>query len=123
MCAPEAVYARIRQEAEVQPFWRGWQLGSWKLALAAGLGTAAVLIGVYSFDQQPVDEEAQAAVKSAALSRPRTAPAARTASRTARRSGMRLPVDGWVRRMTVTPRAVSRGIASIRRGPTSASDE
>lgn len=62
----EAVYARIRRDAEHQPFWRRFLFGSWKPALAAGLTAAAVLIGVYTFDQNPVDEPAQVAVKSAA---------------------------------------------------------
>ncbi len=62
----EAVYARIRHDAEAQPFWRRLLFASWKPALAAALTAAAVLIGVYSFEQQPVHERSQVAVKSAA---------------------------------------------------------
>ena len=62
----EAVYARIRQDAEAQPLWRSLLFGSWKPALAAGVAAAAVLLGVFLFDQQPVGEPAQVAVKSAA---------------------------------------------------------
>jgi anti-sigma-K factor RskA len=62
----EAVYARIRQDAENQPFWRRLLFGSWKPALAAGLAAAAVLLGVFLFDRQPLGEPAQVAVKSAA---------------------------------------------------------
>ena len=62
----EAVYARIREDAEVQPSWRRLLFGSWKPALAARLAAAAVLLGVFLFDQQPVDEPAHFAVKSAA---------------------------------------------------------
>jgi len=60
----EAVYARIRRDGE--PFWCRFLFASWKPALGAGLAAAAVLIGVFAFDQQPVDEPAQVAVKSAA---------------------------------------------------------
>ena len=60
----EAVYARIRRDAE--PFWRRFLFASWKPSLVAGLTAAAVLIGVLAFDQQPVEEPAQVAVKSAA---------------------------------------------------------
>lgn len=59
-----AVYARIRRAGE--PFWRRFLFVSWKPALAAGLTAAAVLIGVFGFDRQAVDEPAQIAVKSAA---------------------------------------------------------
>ena len=62
----EAVYARIRHDAEARPFWRRLLFGSWKPAFAAGLAAAAVFLGVYGFDQQPVDEAAQVAAKSAA---------------------------------------------------------
>lgn len=61
----EAVYARIRQDAAAQPLWRSLLFGSWKPTLAAGVA-AAVLLGIFLFDQQPVDEPAQVAVKSAA---------------------------------------------------------
>lgn len=62
----EAVYARIRQDAEAQPRWRGLLFGSWKPALAAGLAAAAVVLGVYVFNREPAAEPAQVAVKSAA---------------------------------------------------------
>lgn len=62
----EAVYARIRRDAETPPFWRRLLFGSWKPALAAGLAAAAVLIGVYVSGQQPVEAPAEVAAKSAA---------------------------------------------------------
>jgi ferric-dicitrate binding protein FerR (iron transport regulator) len=62
----EAVYARIRRDAEAGPIWRRFLFASWKPSLAAAVAAAAVLIGVSAWDRQPVEQPAQVAVKSAA---------------------------------------------------------
>lgn len=61
----QAVYARIKQDAEAQPFWHKLLFASWKPALAAGLAAAALLLGTLVFDFESTQEPTQVAVKSA----------------------------------------------------------
>ncbi len=49
----QALYARIRQDAEAQPFWRKFFFASWKPALVAGLTAAVLLVGTLVFDFEP----------------------------------------------------------------------
>jgi ferric-dicitrate binding protein FerR (iron transport regulator) len=61
----QAVYARIKQDAEARSFWHQLLFASWKPALTAGLAAAALLLGTLVFDFESTQEPTQVAVKSA----------------------------------------------------------